>query len=34
LTPYHYGQLVLAVGVLVLVGRRVHEVFFGAAPSD
>ncbi len=34
MTAYHYGQLVLAVGVLVLVGRRVHEVFFEAARHD
>lgn len=34
MTAYHYGQIVLALGVLVLVGRRVHEVFFGAARFD
>lgn len=34
MTAYHYGQIVLAVGVLALVGKRVHEVFFGAARFD
>jgi len=33
-TAYHYGQIVLALGVLALVGKRVHEVFFEAGRFD
>lgn len=34
MTAYHYGQIVLALGVLALVGKRVHEVFFEAGRFD
>lgn len=34
MTAYHYGQIALALGVLALVGRRVHEVFFAAGRHD
>ena len=34
MTAYHYGQVVLPLGVFVLVGRRVHEIFFAAGRFD